>query len=394
MNRSITKTTGYRDSPFSTKKEAKKLPASNNVEIEIEPLLNSNSNNNKLNNTNQQGQGQKMSKEEQEGLSSVLSNLSDVKSSPSIVELFETNYYLRIFKIVVLCTAFMVTGPSLILLNKYILRDLKFDYPIFLSSLGLGASALVSSVFVKLKLTKLEHAHKVNTQYWVRNILPVAICSAATLACSNSAYLYLTVSFIQMLKAFSPVLVLFIAVFFKVDKPTLPVIVSIIVICLGSFLASIGEVGLNLFGLIIFMLAAATEGIKLVITEKVLTTFKCGIIEGQYVFAPSGATSLLFCSFFFEFRKMYENNALEIMTENPGTFLAASTMGLLVNLLTFVVIQATSSVTIKVMATARSALLVLYQVYFHEEVITAIQTLGYMISLGGFGAYNYYRMKK
>lgn len=360
----------------------------NNMNIEMEPLLSIDPNKQAF------SSAQEHVNKEEGGLSSVLSNLSDAKSSPSIFDLFETNPYLYALKVILLCSAFMVIGPSLILLNKYILRDLEFNYPMFLSSLGLVSSALFAYAFVKLNISKLEHSDKIDQRFWLRNILPVAVCSAATLALGNAAYLYLTVSFIQMLKAFSPVLVLFIAVSFRVDEPTMQVIASVLVICFGTFLASIGEVNFNMFGLILFMLASVAEGVKLVITQKVLTEFKCGIIEGQYVFAPAGATSLMILSFFFEFRKMFENDALSIICANPGIFLLASTMGLAVNLLTFVVIQATSSVTIKVLSTARNALLVLYQVYFHGEIITALQCLGYVTSLGGFGAYNYFRAKK
>ena len=59
--------------------------------------------------------------------------------------------YRKVFEVVFVCTLFMILGPALILLNQYILRALKFPYPMFLSGLGVSIedfdySSLISDV--------------------------------------------------------------------------------------------------------------------------------------------------------------------------------------------------------------------------------------------------------
>lgn len=49
--------------------------------------------------------------------------------------------------------------------------------------------------------------------------MPVGVCGALTLAFGNAVYLHLSVSFIQMLKAFTPVVVLAIGIVFGIEKP-------------------------------------------------------------------------------------------------------------------------------------------------------------------------------
>ena len=49
---------------------------------------------------------------------------------------------------VLACGAYVIIGPSLILLNKYILDQLQFPFPIFLSMLGVATSALVARILV------------------------------------------------------------------------------------------------------------------------------------------------------------------------------------------------------------------------------------------------------
>lgn len=56
------------------------------------------------------------------------------------------------------------TGPSLILLNKHILKDLDdgrgFNYPMFLSCLGLISSSITSHLLVRVFGWRLENQDK------------------------------------------------------------------------------------------------------------------------------------------------------------------------------------------------------------------------------------------
>lgn len=54
---------------------------------------------------------------------------------------------------------------------------------------------------------------------WVRSILPIGALFSGSLILSNYAYLSLSVSFIQMLKAFTPVAILLISFAFRIQEP-------------------------------------------------------------------------------------------------------------------------------------------------------------------------------
>lgn len=64
-----------------------------------------------------------------------------------------------------------------------------------------------------------------------------------------------------------------------------------------------------------------------------------------------------------------------------------------VQFVTFLVIQLTSSVTLKVLGTARNAGLVVFSFLFLREVVTWLQGVGYVLSLVAFGFYNYFKMQ-
>ena len=79
-----------------------------------------------------------------------------------------------------------------------------FKYPIAMSSFGQVFSAIASAGVCRV--FKIGTAGKnFNVKFYVTNIMPIGFFMAATLMAGNAVYMYLSVSFIQMLKAFTPV---------------------------------------------------------------------------------------------------------------------------------------------------------------------------------------------
>lgn len=69
---------------------------------------------------------------------------------------------------------------------------------------------------------------------YIRKVLPLGFCSAATLAFGNMAYLYLEVGLIQMLKSCCPVFVLLVALSLRLESFSLPLIASVALIAGGT----------------------------------------------------------------------------------------------------------------------------------------------------------------
>ena len=55
--------------------------------------------------------------------------------------------------------------------------------------------------------------------------------------------------------------------------------------------------------------------------------------------------------------------------------------------------QTQRTVTLKVLGTARNALLVVSSVYLFGEVVSPLQFLGYSFSLGAFACYSYHKAR-
>ena len=74
-----------------------------------------------------------------------------------------------------------------------------------LSGLGQAFSAVAAYVCCRV-LRWVPAERTVDGRMFATRMLPVGFFMALTLVCGNTVYMYLSVSFIQMLKAFTPVI--------------------------------------------------------------------------------------------------------------------------------------------------------------------------------------------
>lgn len=292
------------------------------------------------------------------------------------------------------CLLYMFVGPALILVNKKIMVDLEFSYPLVVSSIGLAATSVLSHFVVRvLKTVELEHKEKVTNRFYLRNMVPVGIAMAATLAFGNAVYLHLGVALIQMLKAFTPVIVMIGLVLANIERPTWQVVACVAGISVGTAVNCSGTMDYSGFGLLLMFGSETFEAVRLVLTQKLLQNEKFGVVEGQYWLAPASFFSLVaFATMKGEYGEIMSTGASEIFWSNKELFFASAFLGIVVNLASFLVVRVTSSVMLKVLNIARTAGLVLFQVVFAGEVITSQQFLGYAVTLAAFAGYNYFKM--
>jgi hypothetical protein len=295
-------------------------------------------------------------------------------------------------KILVCCCFYLLSGPVLVVTNKHIIKDLGFHFPMAVASLGLIVTSFAASLLVLSGVVVREK--EISCSFWLTKIIPVGAAFATTLACGNAVYLYLTVAFIQICKAFTPCTVMLVLGCSGISIPTRNSVLSVLVICIGTAISAYGEMHLSLTGLFLILCAELGEVSRLVLTQYLLQNLKFGVWEGQYLLAPASFLCITIASAFFEWQDMLLPENIQIVRTNLPMFVWAGAIGLLVNVASFMVIQLTSSVTLKVLNTARTAALVVFCALFLGERVTMVQVVGYSISLCAFGAYNFFKLQE
>ena len=105
-------------------------------------------------------------------------------------------------------------------------------------------------------------------------MVPVGIAMAATLAFGNAVYLHLGVALIQMLKAFTPVIVMIGLVLANIERPTWQVVACVAGISVGTAVNCSGTMDYSGFGLLLMFGSETFEAVRLVLTQKLLQNEK------------------------------------------------------------------------------------------------------------------------
>lgn len=234
---------------------------------------------------------------------------------------------------------YLLFSTAIILSNKHIITETNFSCPIAVSSLGSFFGWAVSVLAISCNVTKLK-TH-LTLQQWCVYVLPIGVCTALSLAFANIAYFYLALSFIQMVKAFAPVVTFVVLVSFKLDRFDVNVVLAITVIVAGCFTASYGQTEAKSaqLGLACMLICEVAEAFRSAGMQYLLATKSFSLFDGMYYFSPATLLFLCVLVYLFEWEQLKDPEHLAAISENPFAFLAASCLGFFVNLASLAVIQ-------------------------------------------------------
>lgn len=140
------------------------------------------------------------------------------------------------------------------------------------------------------------------------------------MAFGNAAYMYLSVAFIQMLKAGTPVVVMMMLSLSGVEYMSPQVGFSTMIMAGGTLLTSLGEVKWHTLGFILMMLSELTEAGRCVITQHVLK-----VLLKQHIFVTSWLFHKLTLNTFYTLIIALQNLKFSVLESqyylSPGTYL-------------------------------------------------------------------------
>jgi len=291
----------------------------------------------------------------------------------------------KLFLAVTSCLAWAASSNGLIVVNKIIMSTDNFRYPMALSSLGMVASSVLSWACVKA--FGLGN-HEVSWRMHAFRILPVGFFMAVMFYFGNLCYLYISLSFIQMLKTGSPIITMFALAMAGLEKPTPRLVMAVSFIAAGTAVTSLGELHFSWLGFGYMLLSQLADAVRLVMTQVLLTSFQFHSLEGLMHLSPACTLFLWAGASVLELPAMRANGAWSLVTARPMLYGASAVMGFLVNVSSFMVIKYTSSLTLKILGAISNAVLVFGSSAYFGDQLSPLEVVGYSISLGGFVAYN------
>ncbi|KFY21623.1 hypothetical protein V493_07251 [Pseudogymnoascus sp. VKM F-4281 (FW-2241)] len=212
------------------------------------------------------------------------------------------------------------------------------------------------------------------------------IVYSLSLICGNLTYLYLSVAFIQMLKATTPVAVLVTGWFFGVQKPNMRVLFNVSFIVIGVVLASFGEIKFVMLGFLFQCGGIMFEAVRLVMVQRLLNSpdSKMDPLVSLYYFAPVCTVFNGLIALAWEVPKV---SMAEVHKVGLHNFALNAMVAFALNVSVVFLIGKTSSLVLTLCGVLKDILLVAASMMIWGTIVTPLQFIGYAIALGGLVYY-------
>ena len=197
---------------------------------------------------------------------------------------------------------YFVASPTR-LTNKILMKDVGFGYPILVSAVGQCVTSVCACAVERLGVGASVFgaaaaappppdadgeggaSGRPRVDAWSLALLSGS--SALALVLGQFPYFYLTVAFIQMLKAFSPTYMVLLLYCMGVEQPSRKVIGCVLGLSLCTAVASAGEVNFHLVGVVFMVAASLSDAVRLVVAQRVLKNHRLRPMETLSYMSPA-----------------------------------------------------------------------------------------------------------
>lgn len=281
---------------------------------------------------------------------------------------------------------------TVIVYNKYILDRKMYNWP-FPISLTMIHMAFCSSIaYLLVNVFKLVEPVSMSRELYLKSVVPIGLLYSLSLWFSNSAYIYLSVSFIQMLKALMPVAVYSIGVLFKKDVFKSDTMLNMVSISIGVAIAAYGEAKFDSWGVLLQLLAVAFEATRLVLIQILLNGKGISLnpITSLYYVAPCCFVFLCVPWLIVEYPLLRDTSSfhLDIVVFGTNALCAFA-----LNLAVFLLVGKTSALTMNVAGVVKDWLLIAFSWSVIKDTVTPINLFGYGLAFLGVAYYNHAKLQ-
>ncbi|XP_022133940.1 probable sugar phosphate/phosphate translocator At3g11320 isoform X2 [Momordica charantia] len=288
-----------------------------------------------------------------------------------------------------LVAAWYSSNIGVLLLNKYLLSNYGFKYPIFLTMCHMTACSLLSYVAIAwLKVVPLQTIRS-RIQFFKISALSFIFCISVVFG--NISLRYLPVSFNQAVGATTPFFTAVFAYLMTFKREAWLTYVTLIPVVTGVVIASGGEPSFHLFGFLICVAATAARALKSVLQGILLSSEgeKLNSMNLLLYMAPMAVVFLLPATL------IMEDNVVGITLALARDdikiiwyLLFNSSLAYFVNLTNFLVTKHTSALTLQVLGNAKGAVAVVVSILIFRNPVSVTGMFGYTLTVMGVILYS------
>ena len=281
-------------------------------------------------------------------------------------------------RLAVLATIFWLTmSCSQVLQNKWLFNG-PFRYPVTLTSIHMLFATVVTSLLRAMGRLDVPNLPG-GWLFYARTFLVISAMYAAALACGNIAAARLSVSFIHILKAITPIVTLAVGILAGVTRPCWRLAGIVTIISGGVVLASLGELLWDTPGFLLQMVAVLAESVRLVVLQTVLQTHmpRMSPLAILSLFAPVAGLLLVACA-----RVLEPGGYAALALPGVGRLIAFNTLSAFtLNCSVMLLVGATSGLTLVLAGIIKDIIVIVAGCIWFASPLEPIQSLGYFLAV-------------
>jgi len=286
---------------------------------------------------------------------------------------------------------YIVCSSGLIAFNKYLINVDRFPFAVFLVLLHAVFCSLCSGLLFLCKpslfpsLTDPARKVNVDSSLILKGALPIALLFSAQLVLSNTAYLHLSVAFLQMMKEANLVLVYVFSLVAALEKFSWRSISILAFIIFATTLTIHGEVNFSWTGFVIQGLGQVFESAKIVLQAMLLTSAGRKLDALTYVMLVMPLCAVILGAgmgvlIVFPHSHFATPEWHHVVAYWPLLLLNAC-VAFMLNVVIALFVKHSSAIAFILAGIVKDAMIVAVGGMFFREVITVIQGFGFLLQL-------------
>ncbi|KAH1153552.1 hypothetical protein AAZX31_18G066600 [Glycine max] len=278
---------------------------------------------------------------------------------------------------------------GVLLLNKYLLSNHGFRYPIFLTLCHMMACSILS--YVAIAWLKMVPMQTVRSRVQFVKISSLGLIFCLSVVGGNISLRYLPVSFNQAVGATTPFFTAVFAYLMTLRREGWLTYVTLLPVVAGVIIASGGEPSFHLFGFIMCIAATAARALKTVLQGVLLSSEgeKLNSMNLLMYMAPVAVAFLLPTSIIME--EDVIGITISLAREDSSILwllMFNSALAYFVNLTNFLVTKHTSALTLQVLGNAKGAVAVVISILIFRNPVSVTGMCGYSLTVIGVILYS------
>ncbi|CAE8637801.1 unnamed protein product, partial [Polarella glacialis] len=290
-------------------------------------------------------------------------------------------------------SAYIAVSATLITFNKYMMQPGHFPHAVHLTATHMAVTfgmtwslyAMAPSLFPSMD------AARADKRKVLRYIAPLGLLFAVALLCSNLAYKYSTVAFLQFCKEGNVAIVFAMSCFLGTLTFSWEKLLALAVVMSGCTICAKGEINFVMLGLILQLTSQFAECSKNIIGEIVMSGagLKLDVLTFVMFQAPCSLLPLLV--------GVYWQWSPEVMHDLAGIWpilLVNASVAFLLNLLIALTLKKLSALAFVIIGLVKDAVIVGSSSIIFGDPVTDVQKVGFLITLTGIAIYGSIKLRE